>query len=1281
MKCPACSADNPEAHNFCGQCGTRLSTSFSIAPAQAAYTPPHLARMILTSRSALEGERKLVTVLFCDIANSTPLVARVGAEAMHGLLNRFFELALAEVHRYEGTINQFLGDGFMALFGAPVAHEDHARRALLAASGIRQRLRGTPAGAGPLDEVRLRIGVNTGTVVVGKIGDNLRMDYTAVGDTTNLAARLQQHAEPGAIRTSESTYRAAVDYFEFKPLGKHTLKGIAEPVKLYDLIGARTEGGVSLAGEQEGLRSPLVGRDQELARLSASLEALAEGRGGVVILQGEPGAGKSRLVAEARRRAGGGLLWLEGRALSFGRNLSYWPFIEIVKGCFGIEPGDTEAQVWAKLEQAARDLFGAHADERLPYLATMLALELSGEREGRVKFLDAQALGRQVFLTMHELFDRLAGNRPVALVLEDWHWVDHSSVTLCEHLLPLTRSHGLLLWFATRAEPAEPTARIRAAATADGGTAAVEIVLSPLGEDQSRALFDNLVGTRDLPDAVRGQIVARTGGNPFFIEEVLRALIADGTLVCDPRSGHWRLATPLTTVALPDTIQAVIVARIDRLDEGVKSVLKLAAVIGRSFFLRVLQAIAEAGDDVERSLAELEHAELVRLRQELPELEYIFKHALVQEAVYGSILVERRRAIHRMVAEALERLFGDRLDKLTSHLAYHYALAEDWEAAQAYLFRAGDQAGRMAADAEALELYRQADAAYARVAARQLEPLQRAMLDRKLGQAFYGIGSYEQSVEHCTRALAHLGITYPRTRWGVRFSMLKFLAAHFLPRLRLGMGPATRRTMDVPTAQEVSTICRTLAWLDYWVDEERFGLDGLIELYAGERSREPVGHARGLATLGVILITLRAFALAGRRLDAADTIARRSTDPAAIAVAALGRGWLEVVTGSLDAARASLQQSATTYKDIGDVRGWGGPSCLLYWVSYWRGELASIGELASEMLRTGRHAGDPHLTSWGYNGLGLLALTAGPLDEAAAHLSAVCDLTARISSFRFQAGAGGLLAMCRLRQGRLTEAAGVLATSLGLIETRKLRGEWSADPLNAAAEHCLAQASRLTGAPRREALRAAHRACAKALQCTRHAVAWLPATERLRGSVAWLSGDPRSAQARWRGSLAAAERLDMVVERARTLFEMGQRSEDIAFVDEALVVFDRIGARVDSAFALHARARIGSASGAHDASTLEEYDRAIAALEEVKAEYELGVACRSRARIQQGLGHLDLARADMARARDCFATTGAVDDLAGVEEEAGTLDRPRFTHEGPRAQDLRLHGGTSRDGC
>jgi class 3 adenylate cyclase/tetratricopeptide (TPR) repeat protein len=1264
MQCLSCAYENPEAQKFCGNCGVPLNPAAAAErlPLPASYTPPHLAQRILTLRSALEGERKLVTVMFCDIANSTQLAARVGAEAMHALLNRFFELALAAVHRYEGTINQFLGDGFMALFGAPVAHEDHARRALLAALGIQQRLQDPAGEAVALREVRVRVGINTGMVVVGKIGDNLRMDYTAIGNTTNLAARLQSLAAPGTIRLSEATHRAALPYFEFTALGKHTLKGIAEPVEVYDVRTVRSAVDGDYHTAPTGISSPLVGRDRELSLLSASLETLRQGRGGVVILQGEPGMGKSRLIAEARRQSGSeGVLWLEGRALSFGRRLSYWPFIEILKRCFGIADTDAEAQAWSKLEQAAHELFEARAPEIVPYVATVLALEMTGEYKQRVQYLDAQALGRQVFLSMRQLFERLIQRQPIVLVMEDWHWVDHSSVALCEHLLPLTSS-GLLFWFVTRSEPGDPAARIRAAASRHPGMPIQEIALVPLAEAHSSALIDHLVGPSVLPEAVRSLILRKTEGNPFFIEEVIRGLIAEGTLVKDARDGSWRLARPVAALALPDTIQGVIVARLDRLEEGVKSVLKLAAVIGRSFFLRILQAIAEASNAVDSSLAELEHTELIRVRQQVPELEYIFKHALVQEAAYGSILAERRRAIHRSVAKAIERLFADRLEEFTSLLAYHYALAEDWEKAQAYLFKAGDQAGRMAADAEALEHYRQAEAAYMKVAAQELTPLQRAMLDRKLGQAFYGVGRYDQAVEYFSRALAHLGLRYPQTRGGVRRSTVKFLAAHFLRRLMPGEGRATRPTMDIAVAQEISTICQSLAWLDYFVDEERFGLDSLIELYAGEQSGDVLGRVRGLATLGVVLMMFRAFSLARRRIDEAVAIAQDSNHPAATAMAIFVRGWLQWITGSLDECVHSFEQSIAAYKAIGDIRGWGGPTIYLFWVAYHRADFAAATQLAADLVHVGQDAGDPHVVTWGLNALGALGLTVGRLDEAASHLSTVRDLCIQISAFRMQAGAGGVLGKCRLRQGRLHEAAAILQEAIGLITARNLRGLWSAEPLNAFAELCLIEASRLAGTPRRQALRSASRACVKALRCTRDAVTWLPETLRLHGTLAWLSGDPTSAHKRWQKSLTTAQDLGLVVERARTLLEMGRRLGDAALVDEATGVFAQTDARVDLAFSLHARARMERELGADVRLLLQRYDQAIAALVEVKAEYELGVACRQRAHLHKQLGRLDQAGADLATAQRCFAAVGSAVEQADVEQEAIALAERDASH-------------------
>ena len=318
---------------------------------------------------------------------------------------------------------------------------------LLAATAILQRMQNAEGEAQALREVRLRMGLNTGMVVVGKIGDNLRMDYTAIGDTTNLAARLQGFAEPGTIRASETTRRAAEAHFKFKDLGRHALKGIDTPVAVFEPLAARSTTESGAHGRRDGVGSVLVGREPEFATLIRSLAALGGGRDGeIVLLRGEPGTGKSRLLAEAKRHdAAARVLWLEGRAISFGRTLSYWPFIEILSAAFGIAESDAEAEALRKLEAGVRALFGARAPEIVPYLAAVMSLELSGDYEQRVRFLDTQAMKRQVFLTMRQLFERLAERQPVLMILEDWHWVDQSSVALCEHLLPLAREQAAVV--------------------------------------------------------------------------------------------------------------------------------------------------------------------------------------------------------------------------------------------------------------------------------------------------------------------------------------------------------------------------------------------------------------------------------------------------------------------------------------------------------------------------------------------------------------------------------------------------------------------------------------------------------------------------------------------------------------------------------------------------------------------------------------------------------------------------------------------------------------------
>jgi class 3 adenylate cyclase/tetratricopeptide (TPR) repeat protein len=1257
--CPNCGAQIRPGQKFCGECGTTLTSA--IAPQPAApeqYTPKHLAERILTSRSALEGERKQVTVLFCDIANSTELAHRLGAEAMHELLNAFFELALTEVHRVEGTINQFLGDGFMALFGAPVAHEDHVRRALLSALGIRQRLRDSATEKAALSHLRVRMGLNTGAVVVGKIGDNLRMDYTAVGDTTNLAARLQHLSQPGSIYASPSVYAAGHPYFDFRPIGKHFLKGISEPLAVYDLTRARHRDESESRARTLGVGSPLVGRDAELALLQAQLDEVTGGKGGILVLTGEPGAGKSRLVAEMKRQSSArDLLWLEGRSVSFGRSLSYWPFIEILKNCFGIEDDVSEDESWRKLDQGLRAVFAERTHEMLPYLATVLALRVPSEYEDRLKYLDGQGLRRQVFLCMRQLFEQLARRQPIVLLQEDWHWADSSSIELAEHLLPLAETTPVLALFVTRPEPDGATASIRKFASKNPAHRFQEIILSRLSEEHSAALVANLIGRLDPPVALREQILRKAEGNPFFIEEVIRSLVTDGVLVRGPRDHAWRLAERVDQVNLPDTIQGLILARIDRLEEEVKQALKLASVIGRSFFHRVLSAINDAQHSVDSSLADLERAELIRLKQQLPEVEYIFKHALVQEAAYGSILAERRRGIHRRVAQAIELLFEDRLEEFTSLLAYHYTLAEDWEKAQEYLFKAGDQAGRMAADMEALEHFRQAEAAYLKAFGDRLSPLQRASLARKIGAALYGTGHYEQAHEQFRSALLQLGLRYPTSRWGVRRAILKNLAAHLIRRLRRRAGVPIERDMDPDVAKEISAVCHHMSWVDYFFDQERMLLDSLLELHVGEHSHYALAEARGLSSLGFGFTEFNARRLARMYHAQAGAVAQQSNNPSAIAFAWLALGFLDFYDGRWEEGESVLGKAAAAYRQAGDIHGWGGATLILSFVAYFRGKLMVAANLSAELVRAGQDAADPQVASWGLQNVAYPGLACGPLDEVAANLRKGASLAAKIPAWQNLVYQYALLGKCYALQGKLDECRAALSDALHVLKAQHMNSAFDqVEYLTAVAILNVALADRMEDPTRRTAVREARRASYKAVRYARQVAGWLPEALRLQGTSAWLSGDREAARKRWCESIAVAEKYEFPVECARTLMEIGHRTGDIDLVERASQVFEQSGAKVFLALALHSLAQLRSRLSTDTGSTIISFGKAIAALQEVEVEYELGVACRQRAYLYKRLGQLDRAASDLRKAQDCFDAVGLAFEQAEVVREENAIN-------------------------
>jgi predicted ATPase len=556
------------------------------------------------------------------------------------------------------------------------------------------------------------------------------------------------------------------------------------------------------------------------------------------------------------------LIWLEGRTLSFGQTISYWPFQEILWRYAGISEEDSEADAWHKLESRVNALFAEQTPEILPYLATLLTLEVRDEYVERVKYLDGEAMGRQIFLASRRFFERLAQEQPLVLVFEDLHWVDESSALLLEHLLPLVERVELLIVGVGRPHRQTPAARLQEVAGRDLPNRYIEIHLTPLSQADSAQLVRNLLAIEDLPSRVREMIVRKAEGNPFYLEEIIRTLIDASAVVYEPTTGRWRATAQIETITIPDTVQGVIMARVDRLGEDVRQALRTASVVGRSFLYRVLRAVADADRQLDRHLAELQEIQFIREKQRVPELEYIFKHALAQEATYESILLQKRRDLHARVGQAIEALFADRLEEFYGLLAYHYARAETWEKAQEYLLKAGDQAGRIAADAEALAHYRQAMVAYGRAFGDEWDPVQRAALERKMGEALFRRGAHAQMLDHLQRALAYLGRLLPTSRWGVRLAILREIVQQIGHRLLPGLllrragGPVS------PAVEEEIHVYACIGWISLLMDPERFLLATLKTLNVSERSGFSYGVATGSSGLGVMMDLIPVFWLA-----------------------------------------------------------------------------------------------------------------------------------------------------------------------------------------------------------------------------------------------------------------------------------------------------------------------------------------------------------------------------------------------------------------------------------
>jgi class 3 adenylate cyclase/tetratricopeptide (TPR) repeat protein len=757
--CDACGTDLPAGAKFCKQCGQAVNTitpviAGRVGAAPESYTPKYLAEKILTSKAALEGERKQVTVLFADLKGSMELLADRDPEEGRKLLDPVLEHMMEAVHRYEGTVNQVMGDGIMALFGAPLAHEDHAVRACYAAMRMQESAKRYAEGVRREHgvTVRIRVGLNSGEVVVRAIGSDLHMDYTAVGQTTHLAARMEQLADPGSILLSSATMELAEGYVEVKAVGPLPVKGLPAPVEVYELVGAGAVRSRLHAAAARGL-TRFVGRDSEVDQLRQALERAQAGHGQVAAVVGEPGVGKSRLYWEFTHshRAHGWLL-LESGSVSYGKATAYLPVIDLLKAYFHIEGRDETRTIREKVTGKVLSL-----DRGLePSLSALLSLLEVPVEDEAWRRLDPPQRRQQTLDAVKRLLLRESQVQPLMLLVEDLHWIDAETQALLDSLVESLPTARLLLLVNYRPEYQHLWG---------SKTYYRQLRIDPLPPESADDLLTSLIGTDQSLNTLKRALIERTEGNPLFLEESVRSLAETKALVGE--RGAYRLAQDAQAIQVPVTVQAILAARIDRLSPEDKRLLQAASVIGKDVPFGLLLAIAElAEEDLRRGLAHLQAAEFLYETSLFPDLEYTFKHALTHEVTYSSLLHERRRHLHARVAEALEQVAAGRVGEHVERLAHHAQRGELWERAVVYLRQAGAKALARSASREAAAAFDQALAALAHLSEGRATVEQAIDLRFELRQALQALGEHQRVADYLREAETLAGTLDDQRRLG-----------------------------------------------------------------------------------------------------------------------------------------------------------------------------------------------------------------------------------------------------------------------------------------------------------------------------------------------------------------------------------------------------------------------------------------------------------------------------------------------------------------------------------
>lgn len=1056
--CVNCGFNNPPGMRFCGNCGSRLA----VTPAVTSEPSPASLGVLVGAdlmerfrRAGLEaaGQRRNVTILFADLSGFTSLSERMDSEDVYELVQRFIRLLLNAVYKYEGIVDKITGDGIMALFGAPIAHENNAERAVRAALEMQDDV-------GQLSrelrnqlktDLSMRVGLHSGTVIVGGIGSNLLMDYTAIGDTVNLAHRIEEAAPPGAILVSDAVFRQVRAIFDCQQISVLNPKGIAHPVMAYRVLTTKLKPG-SVRGI-DGLRAPMIGRDRELTRLKNALSTMLNRKQGqFVLITGEAGLGKSRLTTEFKSSlAQVSIRMMEGQSLAYRRSISYWIFQDVLYSYLGLPPNTAPLLVRERLTQNVYQAMGSQATEVVPYLEHLLGLPPSDPAASeKLRYLDAGQLRQQIFLALRDLLLLEAYRQPLLLVLEDLHWADDASLELLKFILESLLKAPIFILAISRSILPGPLTKNVEWAQQFLGERYQHIQLQNLSLNDSERLLFQLLTIPALPENLCEQILQRAAGIPFYLEEILRMLIDAGAV--QQIGDQWRLTRGMESVVMnvPDTLQGLILTRFDRLTPIQRQILQVASVIGKNFSLPVLKGVLNFPDpgEVDRSLSTLLEREFIQPLASSVNAEYTFRHVLMSDAIYSTLLRRESSRLHGQVGQVIEALYPDQLDGKAELLAHHYRWSPRLDRALHYSLLAGDKAVRNNVIDNARQHY---EAALGLLDQVEHTVYQELSVHMGMGDVLVFSGEYLPARQHYEAAIQACESIEGKPYIGERCALQRKIAKTFerqgdydqaLTFLKEAQQTLAAAPQSLPV--EAAQTLHDIGWICFRRANFKEARQLLLEaLNLVEDSNAYDVIASIYNRLGGVEYSQGNWEQAAGFLRKSIAIRESIGDLVGLATSFSNLGLLEVEMGEFDSALANLTRSYELKTRLGQAEGIALALNNLSWLRVQRGELEEARQALNEALELVRHIGYSSLLRQTLKNLGELYLTAQEWDQASEVLNEIAPALLELGAYDQLLDTYRLLGESALGAGDLTTAQGWAQKAQELIIQHGSQTEFS----------------------------------------------------------------------------------------------------------------------------------------------------------------------------------------------------------------------------------------------